>query len=60
MAMRVVFLGYRRVSFEYPSLFLKIDRLSGKRRSEESDDPGIGEDQEDKMRRIRSLVKKRG
>jgi hypothetical protein len=26
---------------------------------EKSDDPGIGVDQEDRMRRIRSLVKKR-
>jgi len=56
VAMRVVFWVIDGFLFEYPSLFLKIDRLSGRRRSEESYDPGIGEDQEDR----RSLVKKRG
>lgn len=54
------FMGYRRVSVEYPNLFLKVDRLGDRERSRESDDPGIGEDQEDSRRRIRSLVKKRG
>jgi hypothetical protein len=53
------FMVYRRLSFEYPNLLLKVDGLRDKLRSRESDDPGIGEDQEDSMRRIRSLVKDR-
>jgi hypothetical protein len=54
------FMGCRRVSFKYPSLSVEIDGLGDRQRSRESDDPGIGEDQEDRRRRIRSLVKKRG
>jgi hypothetical protein len=53
------FMGYRRLSFEYRSLFLKINRLSGRQRSRKGMGTGIDGDQEDSMRRIRSLVKDR-
>jgi hypothetical protein len=58
--MRVCFMGCRRVSFKYPNLSVEIDGLGDRQRSRGCDDPGIGEDQEDRRRRIRSLVKKRG
>jgi hypothetical protein len=51
-----LFLGLSTSFFKYPNLSVEIDSLGDRQRSRESDDPGIGEDQECGIR-IRSSVK---